>query len=49
MNYDMLCNVGLELDALIRFAAVINTEGACVGGCYRNIFSIILSPDEVNN
>ncbi len=49
MNYDKMCNDVLELDPLIRFAAVINTEGACVGGCYRNIFSIILSPDEVNN
>ena len=49
MNYDKLCNDVLELDPLIRFAAVINPEGARVAGGYRNNISSMLSPDEVNN
>ena len=49
MSYDKLCNDILELDPLIRFAAIINPEGARVSGGYRNNISSMLSPDEVNN
>ena len=47
MDYEKLCNDIIDLDPLVRFAAIINDKGEKVAGGYRKNISSMLSPDEV--
>ena len=48
MDYDKLCKEIMNLEPLIRFAAILNENGERVAGGFRENTSSLLSPNEVN-
>jgi hypothetical protein len=47
MDYEKLCNEIMNLDSLIRFAAILNQKGEKIAGGTRENISSMLSPEEV--
>jgi hypothetical protein len=47
MDYEKLCDKIMNLDSLIRFAAILNQKGEKIAGGTRKNISSMLSPDEV--
>lgn len=47
MDYEKLCDKIMNLNSLIRFAAILNQKGEKVAGGTRENISSMLSPEEV--